>query len=153
MLWMKMVNNRSDSRPGILFPRFRPLHLHHSIRISSNAPQMALLQMIPYLKTYKSHPRHLTSDSDLRSLIYEPLPPLQSRRYEHELPYMLPRSDHAVFTHGDIAPRNIMIDENTISQGLSTGSMQAGYPDYWEYAQIMRPAFWGYWSMWIEKTT
>ncbi|RWQ95252.1 hypothetical protein C8Q69DRAFT_403513, partial [Paecilomyces variotii] len=27
------------------------------------------------------------------------------------------------------------------------------YPDYWEYAQILSPVFWGDWSIWIDRTT
>lgn len=56
VLWMRKVKNLSASRPGILFPRLRSLRLHHSIRISSDGAQMALLQKTPDLETYKSHP-------------------------------------------------------------------------------------------------
>ncbi|OJJ31905.1 hypothetical protein ASPWEDRAFT_43931 [Aspergillus wentii DTO 134E9] len=65
---------------------------------------------------------------------------------------MLPKSDHAVFAHGDIAPRNIMVDENGNIIGIIDWEYAGWYPDYWEYAQIMRPAFWGDWSIWMERT-
>lgn len=94
------------------------------------------------LEDLQSPPRPLTSDADLRARIYERYLHCGGSRYKDELPTMLPRSDRAVFTHGNIAPRNIMIDEN----GNITGIID------WEYAQIMRPAFWGDWSIWMERT-
>ncbi|KAN0071826.1 hypothetical protein V8E54_010422 [Elaphomyces granulatus] len=51
---------------------------------------------------------------------------------EHQLPDMLPRSDCTVFTHADIAPRNIMIDEQNKITGILDWEY---YPDYWGYAQ------------------
>lgn len=65
---------------------------------------------------------------------------------------MLSKSDHAVFTHGDIERRNIMVDECRVI-GIIDWEYAGWYPDYWEYAQIMRPAFWGNWSVWMERTT
>ncbi|KAL3473428.1 kinase-like domain-containing protein [Aspergillus californicus] len=95
----------------------------------------------PLLEDLQSPPRPLTSDSDLRARIYERYRHCGGSRFEHELPNMLLKSDRAVFTHGDIAPRNIMVDEN----GNITGIID------WEYAQILRPAFWGDWSIWMER--
>ena len=65
---------------------------------------------------------------------------------------MLPRSECSVFTHADIAPRNVMVDEQNMVTGILDWESAGWYPDYWEYAQIMRPAFWGDWSVWMEKT-
>lgn len=60
---------------------------------------------------------------------------------------LLPHSDKAVFTHGDIHPGNILVNEKKEGDG-SIGQVQivglidfesAGFlPDYWEYAQAMR---------------
>lgn len=58
---------------------------------------------------------------------------------------MLPRSEVAVFTHGDIHPGNIMVDKAKDDGGSSgvhvTGLLDfesaSFFPDYWEYAQIM----------------
>ncbi|KAB8210130.1 kinase-like domain-containing protein [Aspergillus parasiticus] len=88
---------------------------------------------------------------DLRARIYERYLYFGVRRYEHELPDMLPRSDRAVFTHGDIAPRNIMVDENTNITGIIDWEYAGWYPDHWEYAQILRLALWGDWSIWMEN--
>lgn len=65
---------------------------------------------------------------------------------------MLLKSARSVFTHGDIAPRNIMVDENGNITGIIDWEWAGWYPDYWEYAQIMRPAFWEDWSVWMERT-
>ncbi|KOS45654.1 hypothetical protein ACN38_g3381 [Penicillium nordicum] len=106
----------------------------------------------PLLEDLQSPPRPLSSDSDLRARIYERYLHCGGSRYEHELPNMLPKSDHAVFAHGDIAPRNIMVDENGNITGIIDWEYAGWYPDYWEYAQILRPAFWGDWSIWMERT-
>lgn len=96
--------------------------------------------------------RPLTSDSELRDRIYERYLHFGGRRFESQLPDMLPRSDHSVFTHADIAPRNIMVDEQGRITGILDWEYAGWYPDYWEYAQIMRPAFQGDWSMWMDRT-
>ena len=105
----------------------------------------------PLVEDLQSPPRPLTSDSDLRDRIYERYVHCGGSRYEHELPNMLPKSNHSVLTHGDIAALNTMI-ENSIITGIIDREYASWYSDYWEYAQIKRPAFWGYWSIWMERT-
>lgn len=65
----------------------------------------------PMLEDLKDPARPLKSDSDLRARILERYLYFGGRRYKHQLHNMLPRSDCTVFTHADIAPRNIMIDD------------------------------------------
>jgi hypothetical protein len=36
-----------------------------------------------------------------------------------------------------------MVDEHNMVTGILDWESAGWYPDYWEYAQIMRPAFWG----------
>lgn len=55
---------------------------------------------------------------------------------------MLPKSDHAVFTHGDIAPRNIMVHECRAT-GIIDWGYADWYPDYWEYAADYEACFLG----------
>lgn len=57
-----------------------------------------------------------------------------------------------MFTHAHIAPRNIMVDKQNNITGILDWGWAEWYPEYWEYAQILRPAFWGDWSVWMEKT-
>ena len=67
---------------------------------------------------------------------------LSYRDSKDYLPQRLPHSDQgqAVFTHGDIGPRNIMVDPTT---GYITGVLDwessGWFPDWWEYAQMMKP--------------
>lgn len=97
--------------------------------------------------------------------IYEPSPPLRddealrTRIWERYVEYnglsypdgqsvrdLLPRSETAVFTHGDIHPGNILVNEKEEDDGSSDVRIvglidfeSAGFfPDYWEYAQMMR---------------
>lgn len=65
---------------------------------------------------------------------------------------MLPRSDCTVFTHADAAPRNIVVNEKNTVTGILDWENAGWYPNYWEYAQILRPAFWGDWSVWMDWT-
>ncbi|KAL4936580.1 hypothetical protein BDV06DRAFT_216562 [Aspergillus oleicola] len=65
---------------------------------------------------------------------------------------MLPRSSQTVFTHADIAPRNIMIDDAGKVTGVVDWEAAGWYPDCWEYAQILRPSLRGDWPKWMQKT-
>ncbi|PLB34074.1 uncharacterized protein BDW47DRAFT_134666 [Aspergillus candidus] len=88
----------------------------------------------PMLEDLQNPAIPLTNDSGLRARIVERYLHFEGRRYEHQLHDMLPRSGSTVFTQADIAPRNIMIDE----QNSVTG--------------IPRPALWGDWSVWMDRT-
>lgn len=112
--------------------------------------------LIEPMDASQAHP--LESDEALRARIYE--------RYANECRERsdgkdfqqadeLPRSDRAVFTHGDINPRNIMIeggDRPSVS-GIFDWQTAGWYPVWWEYANIMR---WGGicsdWPEWMNRT-
>lgn len=106
----------------------------------------------PMLMDLRNPARLLMNDLDLRERIFERYVHFGGTRYEHELPNMLPRSDCSVFTHADIAPRNIMVDDQNKVTGILDWEFAGWYPDYWEYAQIMRPASYGDWSTWMDWT-
>lgn len=106
----------------------------------------------PMLEDLQWPPRPLRSDADVRARIYERYLRFGGLRYKDKLPRMLPRSERSVFTHADIAPRNVMVDAENRVTGLLGWEWAGWYPDYWEYAQIMRPAFKGNWSWWMERT-
>ncbi|GAB1198429.1 hypothetical protein APSETT444_007748 [Aspergillus pseudonomiae] len=106
----------------------------------------------PLREDLKSPPQPLTSDSKLRVRIYERYLNCGGLRYEHELPNMLPRSNQSVFTHGDIAARNIMVDDQNAVTGILDWEYAGWYPDYWGYAQIMKPAFYGNFQDWMART-
>ncbi|CAM1501737.1 Fc.00g037210.m01.CDS01 [Cosmosporella sp. VM-42] len=69
-----------------------------------------------------------------------------------DLPSMLPRSRKSVFTHGDIAPRNIMVDKSGQILGLIDWESAGWYPDYWEYASMMKPSGDYDWQGWMDRT-
>ncbi|KAJ5774923.1 kinase-like protein [Penicillium paradoxum] len=73
-------------------------------------------------------------------------------RYKDKLPDRLPHSERSVFTHADIASRNVMVDMEDNIAGILGWESAGWYSEYWEYAQIMKPAFWGDWSVWMEDT-
>ena len=107
----------------------------------------------PLLEDLKKPSRPISNDSVLRARIHERYLHFAGQRYAKELPQMLPRSSSSVFTHGDIAPRNIMIDEHQHITGIIDWETAGWYPHYWEYANIMRPAcILGDWQEWMNKT-
>lgn len=106
----------------------------------------------PMFKDLQEPARPLSSDPDVRARIFENYLHHGGARFQNELLDMLPHSERSVFTHADIAPRNIMVDEQNSISGILDWEYAGWYPEYWEYAQIMRPAFWGDWSVWMERT-
>ena len=118
---------------------------HPSVKVS-NDPLLEDLGQPPQ--------KHIYTDDKLRARIYERYLHFNGRRYEHQLPDMLPRSSRSVFTHGDIAPRNIMVDEEHNITGILDWEFSGWYPDYWEYSQMLRPAVEANrdWQEWMDLT-
>ncbi|KAI9826020.1 MAG: hypothetical protein M1826_006818 [Phylliscum demangeonii] len=95
----------------------------------------------PLLKDLETPPTPLLTDQDVRSRIYRRYRHFHGERYADTLPDMLPRSRQSVFTHGDIAPRNILVDSGTYEvTGVVDWECAGWYPDYWECANIMKPS-------------
>lgn len=67
---------------------------------------------------------------------------------------LLPRSDTSVFTHGDIGPRNIIVDENCHITALLDWESSGWFPDYWEFAQMMKfcDPLEHEWQRWMDRT-
>jgi phosphotransferase family enzyme len=98
-------------------------------------------------------PMNLVDDDALRARIFERYLYHGGRRYEKELPDMLPRSSCSVFTHGDIAPRNIMVDQDNRITGILDWENAGWYPDYWEYANMSAVACrYDDWQTWMDRT-
>jgi len=77
------------------------------------------------------------------------------RRYgQEEILEMLPRStlDSMVFTHGDVAPRNIMVDEVGNITGILDWEKSGWYPDYWEYVYVHSYGSDIDWRNWMDQT-
>lgn len=127
----------------------RKPELEHLFQCAADGSQT----LDPLIEDFQQPPRPLECDLQLRFRIYERYIRFGGSRYKDQLFDMLPHSSSSVFTHGDIAPRNIMVDENYQITGLLDWEFSGWYPDYWEYAQIMRPACQtGDWQSWMDAT-
>jgi serine/threonine protein kinase len=103
----------------------------------------------PLLGDIADPPPPLRDDEALRTRIWERYVEYNGLSYPdgQSVRELLPRSETAVFTHGDIHPGNIIVNDNGGDDG-SSGQVRivglvdfesAGFlPDYWEYAQAMR---------------
>ncbi|KAI1179251.1 kinase-like domain-containing protein [Nemania sp. FL0916] len=104
------------------------------------------------LRGFKEPPQPILDDESLRKRINELYLECNGGSYGEHLPDFLPRSDISVFTHCDLAPKNIMVDESCNITGLIDWETSGFYPDYWEYASTQRQ--WGRrdWMHWMDKT-
>lgn len=107
----------------------------------------------PLLKDLSNPARPISNDDELRSRIYELYYHWGGRKYEKVLPDMLPRSSNSVFTHADIAPRNVLVDDNYQITGLVDWERSGWFPDYWELANLTAAACrCGDWQDWMLRT-
>ncbi|XTI94786.1 hypothetical protein V2W45_1473897 [Cenococcum geophilum] len=74
------------------------------------------------------------------------------RLYAEDLPTMLLRSNLSVFTHADIAPRNIIVDQTHRITGILDWEAAGWYPNYWEYINIWKPSRDHDWQTWMDRT-
>jgi aminoglycoside phosphotransferase (APT) family kinase protein len=70
------------------------------------------------------------------------------------VPGLLFRSSTSVFTHGDLAPRNPIVDDDCRITAVLDWESFGWFPDYWEYVQMMK--LWDpaehEWQRWMTKT-
>ncbi|KAI0876158.1 kinase-like domain-containing protein [Hypoxylon argillaceum] len=108
------------------------------------------------LRDFKAPPRSpslpILDDESLRRRINEGYLHCNGGSYREHLPDFLPRSDISVFTHADLAPRNIMVDESFTITGLIDWEFSGWYPDYWEYAKTQVQWARKDWIHWMDKT-
>ena len=95
----------------------------------------------PLLKDDEDPPRPLYTDEAVRVRIHQRYFRYNGQRYADSLPSMLPHSEVSVFTHGDVAPRNIMVDKSCRITGFIDWELAGWYLEYWEYANIMKPTW------------
>lgn len=127
----------------------RPLHLNHLYQcLADGSPATT----DPLLQDLEDPPRSLYTDEDVRIRIYQRYLYYNGQRYADKLLSMLPQSKVSVFTHGDIAPRNILVDGGCCITGIVDWELAGWYPEYWEYANIMKPSRDKDWQSWMDRT-
>ena len=110
----------------------------------------------PLIASGDTKPPLILDDDTLRECIYAAYVDNHGLTYRDsgDLPESLPRSSTSVFTRGDIAPRNIIVDENCRITALLDWEGAGWFPDYWEYTQMLK--FCGplehEWQRWMTKT-
>ncbi|KAL6882484.1 kinase-like domain-containing protein [Trichoderma longibrachiatum] len=74
------------------------------------------------------------SEREWNAFILEDIISSTPRMMRHLARYCLSRKHQIVFTHGDLAPRNILVDEKTFKVTAVLDWEEAGwYPEHWEY--------------------
>lgn len=104
------------------------------------------------LQDLNEPPFPILTDDDLQARIYQRYLHYNGGSFPENLPDMLPRSSTSVFTHGDLTPRNIMVDRAGRITGIVDWENAGWYPDYWEYANIMKPSKDRDWIAWMDST-
>ena len=104
------------------------------------------------LEDLNKPPFPILNDNDLRARVYERYLNSNGGSYPEELPSILPRSSASVFTHGDLTPRNIIVNSAGRITGILDWENAGWYPDYWEYANIMKPSRDTDWMGWMDST-
>lgn len=139
-IWRMIAEWRQIPRP----PRLA--HLYQCLADGSPATTDPLLQDLA------DPPRSLNTDEAVRIRIHQRYLRYYGQRYADQLPSMLPQSKVSLFTHGDVAPRNIMVNEDCLITGIIDWELAGWYPEYWEYANIMKPSRDKDWQSWMERT-
>ncbi len=113
------------------------------------------------LGTGTDYPPPTLDDQTLRERIasrFEEVRPFyQGFSYQDTLQLLedLPMSSVSVFTHGDLWPGNIIVNERYCIVAILDWESAGWFPDYWEYSQMMRasadPAVLD-WQDWTKKT-
>lgn len=93
----------------------------------------------------------ILTDEDLRACIYERYLRFNGGSYPEYLPDILPRSSISVFTHGDLTPRNILINGTGQISAILDWEGAGWYPDYWEFANMMKPSNDLDWMKWMDR--
>ncbi|KAH9995465.1 kinase-like protein [Xylariaceae sp. FL0662B] len=93
-----------------------------------------------------------SDDESLRHVINECYLHCNGGSYREHLPDFLPHSSTSVFTHGDLTPRNILIGKSETIAGIVDWENAGWYPEYWEYANIMRPSRDDDWMKYMDQT-
>jgi len=77
----------------------------------------------------------------------------ETRPKFHTFLRSLYRDNHRIlFTHGDLAPRNIMVSDDGRITGIIDWEYAGWYPEYWEYVKAHFGGDWRTnWILWVDK--
>ena len=125
----------------------RPPHLAHLYQCDGSPATTD-----PLLQDLEHPPQSLYTNKAVRVRIHQRYLRYYGERYADQLPGMLPQSKAFVFTHGDVAPRNTMVNEECRITGIIDWELAGWYPEYWEYANNMNPSRDKDWQSWMERT-
>lgn len=115
--------------------------------MASNSPSSDIL-----LKDPNKAPSPILSDNDLQARIYKRYLHHNGESFPEKPLSILRRSSISVFTHGHLTPRNIMVDSVGRITGIVDCENAGWYPDYWEYANVMKPSDDIDWMAWMDST-
>ncbi|KAI0964779.1 kinase-like protein [Xylaria arbuscula] len=104
------------------------------------------------LEDLKSLLEPLLSDDALRKRINECYLDYNGGSYGENLMDYLPHLDQSVFTHADLAPRNVLVDDRGEITGLIDWEFAGWYPDYWEYAKTQVQWLAEDFEVWMDQT-
>ncbi|KAI0860633.1 kinase-like protein [Xylaria cubensis] len=104
------------------------------------------------LEDLRSPAEPLLSDDSVRSRINERYLHFNGGSYGENLMDYLPHSDRSVFTHADLAPRNVLVDDCGNITGLVDWEFAGWYPDYWEYAKTQVQWLAEDFMVWMDRT-
>ncbi|KAJ3787262.1 kinase-like domain-containing protein [Lentinula aff. detonsa] len=89
-----------------------------------------------YFFPYAIKPQHAwTKVSDLIDHFHQLLMTFGTEEYARELLASFPQDCPIYFSHGDLVPRNILVEGSTIT-GIVDWSMAGFYPEFWEYCRM-----------------
>ena len=94
----------------------------------------------------------LNNDTNVRLRVYQRYLYFNGRLHAGDLPFMLPHSTRSVFTHGDLCPRNILVNESLRITGIVDWEAAGWYPEYWEYINMWKPSGDTDWQEWMDRT-
>jgi hypothetical protein len=126
-LWEMVAELRSVPRP--------PELSDHFLCLADGSPSPDVL-----IRNFEDTRNALATDDDVRTRIIERYQYFGGHQYAKILPDMLPRSTRSVFTHADIAPRNIIVNSEGEIAALLDWERAGWYPEYWELARIIGPS-------------
>lgn len=88
------------------------------------------------------------SEQDFNEFILSDLVKTVPKLLRHYLKHALYEGHEIVFTHADLGPRNILIDDNGHVTAILDWEYAGWYPEHWEYIRAFRTM--NYQSDWVD---